>query len=132
MGDIPSIRTIQRPGRLSIGQGRADAGMISPDDIPDRRQSHEPEMMNDLIDLLRKQSTPNLNLVDLFHSMLDKEAGEVRRSRFGANQLAIGRHLIVQTIERYGTQTQNWHMLRLLDQFRGRYPNRWGSRVGMN
>ena len=42
MGDIPSIRTIQRPGRLSIGQGKQDAGMVSPDDIPDRCQSRNP------------------------------------------------------------------------------------------
>jgi hypothetical protein len=125
MGCIPSIRTIQRPGRLSIGQGSEDAGMISPDDIPNRATGDDSEMMNDLIELLRKQSTPNLNLVDLFHSMLDKESGELQRRRFGANQVAIGRHLIVQTIERYGTQTQNWHMLRLLDRFRERYPSRF-------
>ena len=77
LGCIPSIRTIQRPGRLSIGQGREDAGMISPDDIPNRAESDEPEMMNDLIELLRKQSTSALNLVDLFHSMLNKEGSEV-------------------------------------------------------
>ena len=78
MGCIPSIRTIQRPGRLSIGQGSEDAGMVSPDDIPDRPQSHEPEMMDDLIELLRKQSTPNLHLVDLFYSILNKEGADVQ------------------------------------------------------
>jgi hypothetical protein len=126
MGCIPSIRTIQRPGRLSIGQGRAaDAGMISPDDIPDRAESDDPEMMTDLVEMLRKQSTPALNLVDLFHSMLNKEGGEVQRQRFGATQAAVGRHMIVQTIERYAHATQNWRMLRLLDRFRERYPSRF-------
>ncbi len=125
LGCIPSIRTIQRPGRLSIGQGRADAGMISSDDIPGRAEGDEPEMMNDLIELLRKQSTPALNLVDLFHSMLDKDGGEAQRKRFGAIQAAVGRHMVVQTIEKYAQATQNWQMLRLLDRFRERFPSRF-------
>ena len=125
MGCIPSIRTIQRPGRLSIGRGSEDAGMISSDDIPNRAESDEPEMMNDLVELLRKQSTSTLKLVDLFHSMLDKEGGEVQRQRFGATQAAVGRHMIIQTIERYAQATQNWHMLRLLDRFRECFPSRF-------
>jgi hypothetical protein len=125
LGCIPSIRTIQRPGRLSIGQGRADAGTISPDDVPGPAESDDPEMMGDLIDLLRKQSTSALNLVDLFHSMLNKEGGEIQRQRFGSTQAAVGRHMIVQTIERYAQTTQNWRMLRLLDRFRERFPSRF-------
>jgi hypothetical protein len=37
----------------------------------------------------------------------------------------VGRHTIIQTIERYAQATQNWHMLRLLDRFRGRFPSRF-------
>jgi hypothetical protein len=127
MGCIPSIRTIQRPGRLSIGQGREDAGMISPDAIPDRPQSEDPEMMADLIELLRKQSTPNLQLVDLFYSILDKEGPEVQSRRFGMSQVATGRRMIVKTIEQYAQATENWHLLRLLDRFRERFPNRFAE-----
>ncbi len=127
MGCIPSIRTIQRPGRLSIGQGREDAGMISPDDIPNRPQSDDTELMNDLLELLRKQSTPNLNLVDLFFSILDKEGPEVQSRRFDMSQVATGRRMIVQTIQQYAQTTQNWHLMRLLDRFRERYPNRFAS-----
>jgi hypothetical protein len=125
MNCIPSIRTIQRPGRFSIGQGSEDAGMVSPDAIPDRPQSHEPEMMNDLIELLRKQSTPNLHLVDLFYSIIRKEGPEVQSRRFGMGQVARGKLMIVRTIEQYARDTQNWHMLRLLDRFRERYPKRF-------
>ena len=99
MGCIPSIRTIQRPGRLSIGYGRDDPGTVSPDDIPDRAQTDEPEMTSDLLELLRKQSTPNLNLVDLFYSIINKEGSEVQSRRFGMSQVANGRRMIVQTIE---------------------------------
>jgi hypothetical protein len=111
----------------SAGYGRDDPGTVSPDDIPNRAESDEPEMMNDLIALLRKQSTPNLNLVDLFHFVLGKEGGEMQRKRFGPSQAAVGRHMIVQTIERYAQATQNWQMLRLLDRFRERYPSRFAA-----
>ncbi len=127
MGCIPSIRTIQRPGRLSIGQGREGEGMVSPDDIPHRPQSDETELTNDLLELLRKQSTPNLHLVDLFYSILNGEGPEVQSRRFGMGKVAIGRRMIVQTIERYAQTTQNWHLLRLLDRFRERFPNRFAE-----
>ena len=127
MNCIPSIRTIQRPGRLSIGQGREGEGMISPDDIPNRPQTEDPEMMGDLIELLRKQSTPDLHLVDLFYSILNGEGSEVQSRRFGMPQVTTGRRMIVQTIERYAQTTQNWHLLRLLDRFRERFPNRFAE-----
>jgi hypothetical protein len=125
MNCIPSIRTIQRPGRLSIGQGSEDVGMVSPDAIPDRPQSHEPEMMNDLIELLRKQSTPNSHLVDLFYSIIRKEGPEVQSRRFGMPQVARGKLMIVRTIQQYAHDTENWQMLRLLDRFRERFPKRF-------
>jgi hypothetical protein len=127
MGCIPSIRTIQRPGRLSIGQGREDAGMISPDAIPERPQSEDPEMTNDLIELLRKQSTPDLHLVDLLYSILDREGPEVQSRRFGMSNVATGRRMIVKTIEHYAQATENWHLLRLLDRFRERFPSRFAE-----
>jgi hypothetical protein len=127
IGCIPSIRTIQRPGRLSIGRGGDDPGTVSPDDIADRPQSHDPELTNDLIELLRKQSTPNLHLVDLFYSILNKEGAGEQSRRFGMSQVARGKLMIVKTIEQYAQSTQNWHMLRLLDRFRERYPKRFTS-----
>ena len=104
--------------------------MVSPDKIPDRPQSHEPEMMNDLLELLRKQSTPNLHLVDLFYSILKGEGVEVQSRRFGMPQVARGKLMIVRTIEQYARDTQNWHMLRLLDRFRERYPKRFEEPPG--
>ena len=120
MGCVPALRTIQRPGRLSIGQSSNDPGTISPDDIQGRAQRDDPEMMSDLIELLRRQSTPQMDLVDLFQSMMSGEKSPVRNSRFGPNQAAEGRRQIVQTIERYAYQTQNFGLLRLLDRFQQR------------
>jgi hypothetical protein len=101
--------------------------MVSPDAIPDRPQSDEPELMGDLNELLRKQSTPDLQLVDLFHSLLNREGPEVQSRRFGMSQVARGRRMIIQTIERYAQETQNWHLMRLLDKFRERFPNRFAE-----
>ena len=124
LGCIPSLRRIQHPGRLTIGYGD-DA--VSPDEIPGRQEGRDQELMDDLIRLLKKQSTSDLNLVDLFRSMLNKDRIEVQNRRFGQGQAAMGRHMIVQSIERYARATQNWHMLRLLDRFRERFPSRFIS-----
>ena len=122
MGCIPWIRTLQRPGRLSIGQGNEDAGTVSADDIPDRPQSHDPELTNDLIELLRKQSTPNLHLVDLFHSILDGEGpGELSR-RFRGADIDTGRRMIVKAIEQYANSSQNWRNASTAGSLPRRYP----------
>ena len=101
------------------------AGMVSPDAIPDRPRSEEPELMGDLIELLRKQSTPDLHLVDLFYSIINKEGPEVQSRRFGMSNVAKGRRMIVTIIQQYAQETENWHLLRLLDRFRERYPSRF-------
>jgi hypothetical protein len=127
LGCIPSIRTIQRPGRLSIGQGGDDSGTVSPEEIPARPSSEDPELMSDLVELLRKQSTPDLHLVDLFHSLLAKEGPEVQSRRFGMSNVAKGRRMIVGIIQQYAQKSQNWHLMRLLDRFRERFPNRFAE-----
>ena len=122
LGCIPSLRTIQHPGRLSIGYGDDS---ISPDEIPGREESRDQELLDGLIRMLKKQSTSDLNLVDLFRSMLNKDRLKVQNRRFGQAQAAEGRKRIVQLIEQYARATQNWTMLRLLDRFRERFPSRF-------
>ena len=80
--------------------------------------SGEQEMLNDIMELLRRRSTPEMPLVDLFMSILRGEGTRVQRSRFGHAKADTMRKIIVQVIEQYAQQTQNWQLLRLLDRFR--------------
>ena len=120
-GKIPALRKVQRPGTVSIGYGDNHA---SPDEIPGREETDDREMIADITDLLRRQSTPDLNLVDLFKSILRGEGTRIQRQTFGYDRADAGRKAIVQTIQRYAHDTQNWHLLRLLDRFRDFSANR--------
>ena len=75
-------------------------------------------MLNDILDLLNRRSTPDLPLADLFLSILRGEGTRLQRSRFGRDRADLGRQVIVQVIERYAQQTQNWSLMKLLDRFR--------------
>ena len=120
-GKIPALRKVQRPGTVSIGYGDNHA---SPDEIPGREETDDREMIADITDLLRRRSTPDLNLVDLFKSILHGEGTRIQRQTFGYDRADAGRKAIVQTIQRYAHDTQNWHLLRLLDRFSGFSANR--------
>jgi hypothetical protein len=117
-GRIPALRTRQKTGTLSIGYG-TDTGEVSPDEIPDRMPSGEQEMLRDIMELLRRRSTPEMPLADLFMSILRGEGTQAQRSRFGHAKADMMRKTIVGVIEQYAQRTQNWHLLRLLDRFRG-------------
>ena len=120
MGKIPALRRVQYPNRLSINYGRAGNdpgyGTVAAEEIPNRVQSYDHEMLNDLLDLLRRRSTPQMPLADLFLSILQGENTRVQRSRFGHSVADTGRRLIVQTISQYAQQTGNWSLLNLLDR----------------
>ncbi len=117
-GRIPALRRTQRPGSLSIGYTQ---GQVSPDEIPGRA-SHDTEMLADIVELLRQRSTPALDLVGLFMSILRGEGTRAQRIRFGYGKADQGRKIIVQTIEQYAVRTQNWSLLRLLDRLRDTKP----------
>ena len=122
-GRIPALRTRQRTGALSIGYG-GDVGDVSPDEIPDRMPSGEEEMLNDIMGLLRRRSTPDMPLADLFLSILRGEGTRTQRQHFGHAKADTMRRIIVQVVEQYARQTQNWHLMRLLDRFRDFSGNR--------
>ena len=111
------MRTRQKTGTVTIGYGK-DTGEVSPDEIPDRMPSGEVEMLRDIMGLLRRHSAPGMPLADLFVSILNGEGTRAQRSRFGHGRADAMRKIIVQTIEKYARQTQNWHLLRLMDRFR--------------
>jgi hypothetical protein len=116
-GRIPALRTRQKTGTLSIGYD--SPGEVSPDEIPERMPSGEQEMLGDIIELLRRRSTPEMPLADLFMSILRGEGTQAQRSRFGHAKADMMRKIVVGVIEQYAQRTQNWHLLRLLDRFRG-------------
>jgi hypothetical protein len=120
MGKIPSLRRVQYPNRLSIGYGRTGNdpgyGTVSAEEIPNRVQSYDHEMLDDLLALLRRRSSPGMPLADLFLSILNGEGTRVQRSRFGHATTDLGRKLIIQTISQYAQQTGNWSLLNLLDR----------------
>ncbi len=120
MGKIPALRRVQYPNRLSIGYGRAGSdpayGTVSAEEIPNRASNYDHEMLNDLLGLLRRRSTPTMPLADLFLSILQGEGTRVQRSRFGHSTADTGRKQIVQTISQYAQQTHNWSLLNSLDR----------------
>jgi len=120
MGKIPALRRVQYPNRLSINYGRAGNdpayGTVSAEEIPNRVQNYDHEMLNDLLDLLRRRSTPTMPLADLFLSILQGEGTRVQRSRFGHSTADTGRKIIVEIIHQYAQQTHNWSLLHLLDR----------------
>lgn len=119
-GKVPALRRVQYPGRYSINYGRQGNdpayGTIAAEEIPARVPSYDFEMLNDLMDLLRRQSTPEMHLDDLFMSILRGEGTRVQRNRFGHSAADAGRRKIVQTISLYARQTHNWSLLHLIDR----------------
>lgn len=69
------------------------------------------------MELLRRRSTPEMPLADLFISILRGEGTRVQRSRFGHAKADTMRKTMVQIIGQYARQTQNRQLLRLMDRF---------------
>jgi hypothetical protein len=116
-GRIPALKRTPRTGTLSIGYGK-QTGEVSPDDIPARMPSGDQEMFGDIMELLRKRTTTDMPLVDLFVSIMKGAGTRNQRIRFGHGKADTMRKMIVQTVQQYAYKTQNWHLLRLLNRFR--------------
>ena len=125
---IARIRTLDRPkGTVSIMPGRskddAQGGVgVGAEQIPDRSSDDENELFADIISLLRKQSTPDMPLVAIFHSILKGEGTRHQRQTFGHSTADEGRKIIVGVIEDYARRTENHTLLRLLDKIRNPEP----------
>lgn len=117
---IKRLRTIQRPkGTLSIG---SDPNTVSPEEIPGRQSGEEDELIGDIMELLRRKSTPDLDLVALFKSILRGEGTRHQRQFFGHSKADEGRRIIVATIRQYARQTENHALLRLLHRIENPEP----------
>ena len=123
---IARIRTLDRPkGTVSIMPGRSKddtQGGLGVDQIPDRSSDDENELFADILSLLRKQSTPDIPLVAIFHSILKGEGTRHQRQAFGHSTADEGRKIIVGVIEDYARRTENHTLLRLLDKIRNPEP----------
>jgi hypothetical protein len=115
---VRRIRNVDRPpGTISITPGRSkddpQAG-IGAGEIPGRESSGDDELLADIVELLRKKSTPELDLVALFQSILRGEGTSYQRQTFGHDNADRGRRIIVATIRQYAHETENHTLLRLL------------------
>ncbi len=123
---IRRLRNLDRPkGTISITPGRSkddpQAG-IGAGEIPGRESGGEDELMADIMELLRKKSSPDLDLVSLFQSILRGDGTRFQRQHFGHRNADLGRKIIVRTIEDYARRTENYALLRLLDRIRNPEP----------
>ena len=112
-----------RQPTVSIRSGRNKAdqeqGGIGADEIPaPNTDHHEFELYNDIIALLRRRSTPDMPLVDLFHAVLNGTGTRDQRRRFGHTTADRGRKLIYDTLVAYSRSSGNRHLENLLTKFR--------------
>lgn len=127
-GRISRLRITNRPhGTVSIEQGHgkdANAGMVSPDEIPAKPPSGEEELFQDIHELLRRNSTPTMPLADLWAAMLEGMPLKKQRATFGHTKADTMRKTIKTTLRDYAARTQNLELLRLLDKFADYNPTR--------
>ena len=119
-GKISRLKITNTPkGTVTIG-GRtkdATAGTVSADEIPDKANSHEEELFQDIHDLLRRKSTPTMPLSDIWQAMLQGMPLKKQRQVFGHTKADAMRLTIKATLRDYATKTSNYELLRLLDKF---------------
>ena len=116
---IKRLRTINRPkGTISIG---GDERQASPDEIPGRATEND-ELIQDVMELLRKRSRPELPLVDLFADILAGTGTRHQRQKYGHGRCDLMRKIILKTVEDHATATENWQLMRLLDKIRNPEP----------
>ncbi len=116
---IRRIRTTDRPkGTISIG---TDPNTVSPDEIPGRATEND-ELIQDIMGLLKRKSTPELDLVALFKSILAGTGTRFQRQHFGHDKADLGRKIIVATIHQYAQETENYAILRLLHRIENPEP----------
>jgi hypothetical protein len=123
-GRIARLSDTNRPaGSLSIGSGRSkhDQRFVSPDEIGGGVETHEQDLMNDLLTLLQRKEKafPGLPLVDLFKSMIAGETSREQRAKFGYRATDQGRKIVMQVIRDYATSTANHRLLNLLGGMEG-------------
>jgi len=116
------MATTLRPGTVSITQasrgGEREADTVPADEIPDRPQSGEQELYADLLDLLKRQSTPAWPLADLFLTILNGMPLKDQRRQFGHTRADAMRRTLKTVLRDYGVRTGNLRLVTLLDKYK--------------
>lgn len=122
-GKIPRLAKVEaRPaGTVSLGLGRSREGDpaagLSPEHVPARASTEQDfgEIVADLLSSLRqKELAYGLPLADFFQSMLSGKRSDALRQMFGDRTARTARQVVLQTIQDYATETENYALLRLL------------------
>jgi hypothetical protein len=112
----------RRPPTLSITQARRgaekEADTVPADEIPDRPQSGEQELYADVLDLLKRQSTPEWPLADLFLAILNGMPLKDQRRRFGHNRADAMRRTQKTLLRDYGVRTGNIGLVAMMDRYK--------------
>ena len=117
-GKMRCLMASTRPsGTVSIGQRKSDNGATA-DEIPDRSNGNEDEMVVDIMDLLARQSTDDLPLLAVFQGMMRGEGSRVQRATFGHNKADRARKMVFEIIEDYADKTGNLALRNLLTKYR--------------
>ncbi len=117
-GRIRRLKISTRPpGTVSIGQRKGDNGATA-DEIPDRSDARYEELLRDIMDLLAKQSTPDLPLLDVFQGMLRGENLRSLRVRIGHTKADRTKKALYLAIDSYAERTGNLALHNLLRNHR--------------
>ena len=121
------LATTRPPRTVSITLGHrwADqaAGTVAADEIPDRSDTEYEALLRDIMDVLARQSTPDLPLLDVFRSMLHGENLQSLRHRIGHTRADRTKKAVYQVIEDYAARTGNLALQNLLIKYREHKPD---------
>ena len=120
LATMPPPRTVS----ITLGHRWADqaAGTVAADEIPDRLTEYE-ALLRDIMDVLARQSTPDLPLLDVFRSMLHGENLQSLRHRIGHTRADRTKKAVYQVIEDYAARTGNLALQNLLIKYREHKPD---------
>ncbi len=132
-GKIPRLAKVEpRPASsLSIGLGGTQdddpSQGISPEHLPAQSSTDADfgEIVADIVSNLRqREAAYGLPLVDVFQAMLSGQKSEALRKAYGDRAARTARQVILQTIEGYARQSENYALMRLVQRFQAGEPNR--------
>ena len=86
------------------------------------------ELFNDIVELLKRKSTPTMPVADLWRAMLEGMPLAKQRQVFGHTKADTMRKIIKTTLRDYAVKTSNHELLRLLDTFADFNPTRHDPR----
>ena len=106
------VSELGRRGNAGTGPGESP-----PTRLYTRMDNYEP-IFDDIRDLLRQRSTPDLPLVPLFNAIIQGVGTRQQYARFGAEAAKRGRAIIYDTMANYALETKNGTLYWVLTKYR--------------